>query len=991
MVYEVAHDQVTGWQPCCVRARVTPGAGPGPPLREHFEVTDCAGGSWLRAGKLQVQNRHLLDRTSVTFSVTPLPALTSEDLLQCQGQYQLQVTCFLDLPSGLPGMGVAAPLDIPVAGLCQIQLALPVEVETSVERLNDDESVLVQARPHFLLQTGAQARKEALDSLSFECSSPDLKLEHQPPRGDWKVVKVTYQPGQTSAVSELTLRIQGQSGYQPIPEKKLLLPFALEGRLALECLPQSLKLDGQNSVTVYASPLFRNPATPLQLRSVLESLQLSFDPTCTPWLLAGPRLLSEDRASWRIDGRPCNGLLPPGARLTVCARFGSEIVQESVALALEPDTQMELFASGAGEVFFDKQKGWVFEDLQLSLARPGQAEPVPLNISCNPPTLGDDQNLLLFEVQQSGPGRWTVRPRLRPEVDLDARPGTDWLENSGRLNISARVEQSGGQGKIFQTTASYQLRPRLELMVFDAASKPDSPEGHTYEAAGIAFDPLEFAADGVDRLRLSRLVVRTDQSPEDWPRQDYSRYLHWQKPRLVGPGADEFRCQPISAEEMEVQALQACLLTAARSGRRQLTLQLAGQLKPEAPANLFREAFKLESALHPRYVDLKLWVIPSRKRGRSLAAAWAGLNRHGQSRPDPLPAAEVELQVVSPESLLGLSEAANKNLDSQGWQTWELAFSGLNRTNLGTTIKVRCRLGGAQEGVCFSINVKANGAQLFSALNQASGSLELTNPEWEQGDSAASWVDWLIPDRCRGVVYNARNLLAPAFLEGPVPSEWSRWVCGAYSERITDWLLARRHGKQEPAQALSMNGLEVCQYTAAGFHDWCGIHLSGTDVNADPVFIDPWWEQSWGEDAAGYGWAQQEIRMVASLTFLVVEWAPLASHILRSLARPAIKLADWVARKVLPEVLFAIKQKVSAWVAGLVSGQASRPNTVRAVVSAATALGAYLYQKFCMGASCGRVTCFDDHFDYSYYDETSLLERLQTSGSPARLWEYESW
>lgn len=718
------------------------------------------------------------------------------------------------------------------------------------------------------------------------------------------------------------------------------------------------------------------------MRTVLESLQLSFDGTAAPWLQAGPRLLGGECASWRISAQqPAQGLVPANANLIVTGQIGPEVVQESVALALEPDTDLQLYATNVAEVFYHKENGWAFGDLLLTLERPGAR----ISFACTQPALSDDQNILQFEVQSTSPSNWSVRVKLRPEVELDDK----WLETSGLLEVCARVEQSGGQSQVFLAKANYQLRPQLELVVFDAAGQPDAPEGHLYEAADIDFGPLEFAADGVDRLRLGLLVLRTDQNAEDG--QDYSPYLTLKTPHFLGPGSDEFRCRTLSATELEVEALQPCLLNGPRSRRQQLTLQLQGQLKPEAPANLVREILKLECALQPRYIDLKLWVVPSRKRGRSVAAVRAGLIRPGQSRPEPLPEAEVELEVVCPGKLLSVADSPNKALDSEGSQTWDLVFSGLDRTNLASTIKVRCRMAGADEAVCFEINVKANGAQLFSALNQASGALELTNPEWELSGSAAYWVDWLIPDRCRGVAYNARNLLAPALVDEPLPADWSKWVCGAYSERLTDWLLARRHGKQDPTQALYMNGLEVCQYTAAGFHDWCGLHFSGSDVNADPIFIDPWWEQSWGEGAAGYGWAQQEIRMVASLTFLVVECAPLAAFLFRCLARQGLRAARWVAEKTLPEVFFVLKQHVSAWVAGLASGQSGvKPNTVRAVVVAATALGAYLYQKFAIGASCQRATCFNDRFDYTYYDEMALVRQLREN-APTGPSDCQAW
>ena len=71
------------------------------------------------------------------------------------------------------------------------------------------------------------------------------------------------------------------------------------------------------------------------------------------------------------------------------------------------------------------------------------------------------------------------------------------------------------------------------------------------------------------------------------------------------------------------------------------------------------------------------------------------------------------------------------------------------------------------------------------------------------------------------------------------------------------------------------------------------------------------------------------------------------------------------------------------------------PNTVRAVVTAASLVGAYLYQRFSMGASC-HGTRFDDQFNYTYHDEGELLQRLSENhladgGAPAGLSDCERW
>jgi hypothetical protein len=1030
MGYEVSHDGVSDWRKCQVRARVIPssaaGTAAGPPLKKNFDVTDCAGGSWVSAKKLTISDQLALDRGAVGFKVQPSPTLTAEDLVQSQGQYAVQVICYLDLPgalTALPGMGIPVPLDTPVAAPCPLKLVLPAAIETKMQQVLDDEAVLVFARVVFPIPAGQDLVESALGSLRVRAESSRLVVAPQAQRDGWKIVRVSLKPGETEPprASDLGLVISAQVGYQVVPEKRVLVPFAQEGKLQVQCQPQVLTVDGQDSVTVYADPIFRSPATPDQMMAVLKGLQLSFDSAASSWLVPGPPQLSSDRASWSVSGKAPEqqpaGSLPATASVTVSGQFGLESVSQMETLRLEPDTEFELCASLDGhdeaQIFFKKESApgsWEFTDITLSLRKPGQTAQGKARFSCTAPVLTDPFNILKFEtVRASDQPSWTVKVSLRDGTDLDVNPGTEWLETSGLIEVAARVEQDGGDRKAFDGKVTYRLRPRLELVLCDAAGEPDDPEGHTYEAAGIDFAPLEFAADGVDALGVNVWVCRTDIRSDDWLRDDRSSYVTLSEPRFSGPSDDDFCCKVVPPDParrgpvlLHIQSRKPCLYTTVRAKRQALILPLKASLKPDAPPNYLRENLSLDGRLNPRYVYLKLWVVPGKKRGTSVAGVYAGLPKPGQGKLEPLLNANVELNVVSREGLLGLGDDAMKLVDSEGRQSWELVYKGLSRTNLGSEIKVRCRLKDADQAVFFKINVKQNGAELFAALNEASDSLQLTNPEWEGAStpmaaespkwdrtgSGAYWVDAIIPDKCRGPVYNLRNCFGPPFLKGAPPREWSTWLCGEYSERIINWLLSRRHGKQDPQTALRMNGLEVSQYAVAGVHDWCGVHLSGVGASDDPIFIDPWWTQTWGEESVGYGWHQQEIRLIFAHAYVL---SPHLALIVRALLIRA-------GIKILPQALFKLKEHVRALIATLLSGQA--PETTGTVikvlgVSGGTTAGAYLYQYFCIGPVC-RPDCFDLNLNYTTHPEQELLRRLADSfessaGGPDGLSECEVW
>jgi hypothetical protein len=239
---------------------------------------------------------------------------------------------------------------------------------------------------------------------------------------------------------------------------------------------------------------------------------------------------------------------------------------------------------------------------------------------------------------------------------------------------------------------------------------------------------------------------------------------------------------------------------------------------------------------------------------------------------------------------------------------------------------------------------------------------------------------------CRGALYNIRAEFVRAYssYKGlPEPPFYTRYVCGQYSKRLRDYLIGRRNGTAKPETALAMNGFEGCQYVIEGAHDWFGFHLSGTSVEEEPIFIDPWWTQEWNiaEIKDNYGFKMQAARTTAVSALLAAEFV-LLCYFIRWFIKEAI--VWWRARG---GTMLVFELDLSALRALLME------SVQRWIWNSMIVTGG-LTTWYLEAPPNSDTALFDSEYNYSHYTELELFTRyrddlLRTSPAPAQT--VESW
>ncbi|MCU0293204.1 MAG: hypothetical protein MUF10_14625 [Thermoanaerobaculaceae bacterium] len=620
----------------------------------------------------------------------------------------------------------------------------------------------------------------------------------------------------------------------------------------------------------------------------------------------------------------------PTIVLTVTSQAGGQTVQASVRVVIQP-LRLGAWVAGLKEAdaFFDaRARAWGFRDV-VAFFHDTSEKP------CTPPAGCTFQVAAVPDVLEAAPARsddgltWTFAVRLRPGTDLDAHLGPLLQRYEGR--IKATVTATAADGRVFASTVAYRLRPTLTVFLRAFDRDPQREDGHEY--AGAVLPPGELVADGRDAVHLVAFACRTDLA--DDPQRAFERRFPAALDltvELTGRDADAFQvCPPARLTDPALaprpvpEGCTAFAVSARRpilhDGRtREVGARLRAKLldsRHTSGYEIAEDAVEITLSVDP--VHLALWVLPGEFRGTSEAWAFASAALSHAPWVVPIHDLPLELDIEQPgngarldisgggPTIHGLSHVAgavtanaitgrpkrplltNQALagESQrdtppGVAGWLLCYSGMTwKAAPSTVFTVKCRCAGGDEAVAFPVDVGENGRQFSAALDQAATTvLDCNNPEFVGNTSALSYVDYILRDECRGAVYDARDAFARTLIAvgavdappGGLPAAWTRYTCGSYRERITAWMLRRRHLRgANVATALQMNGIEVCQYVLLGLHDFCGIHLSGTGVNDDPVFIDPWWEQCWNAHATGAGWYTQFAKAALVVTILLAE------------------------------------------------------------------------------------------------------------------------
>jgi hypothetical protein len=226
------------------------------------------------------------------------------------------------------------------------------------------------------------------------------------------------------------------------------------------------------------------------------------------------------------------------------------------------------------------------------------------------------------------------------------------------------------------------------------------------------------------------------------------------------------------------------------------------------------------------------------------------------------------------------------------------------------------------------VDVGENLKAMWADFDAARPSLDLDNPEIH----GASPFLWLLSIRRElfGWWYDLRNLFIRPLLYAPLPPDdpWERYLCAALTQRILNYFIPRRMGINNPEIALKMNGIEFLGYAVylpggIGYHSWAGFYLSGSDPLKDAIYMDPWWNQKWDDDASkfDYGYKKQFTKFTLTAIVMATELVLIGRAIYG-----AVQLRQGLFLNVptFEDVLFWLKnivRDIARWLAIILTGE----------------------------------------------------------------------
>jgi len=508
---------------------------------------------------------------------------------------------------------------------------------------------------------------------------------------------------------------------------------------------------------------------------------------------------------------------------------------------------------------------WDFGELIAYFHAPDHdSQPVtpPFQHTLGSPTFTSSPDILqVSNWGEHAAGQFSGDVALRPGVDLEQYLGPDLNKQGGVIPLTITV--TAQDDCRYQQTVQFVICPTFELYVCDYDGSDLAKwgqGGHSYSKQGITWQEFEFAADGLDRLKLLAFATRTDKPPVrgqvpsavanlleikavEWKNaDDQSEFL---------PPAVQLNPQAPGFFWIETGATSLLQATRARLTRPHV-MEVNVGLREGLPARYRLARSSVLVTLQPQFLHLRLWIAPGLYRGTSDAFAYAKLFpcRH------PYINQPLRLQVqTSGAAQLTLKHDADQATCAQesqptdtitlvkGTARWTLQYSGMDWENLPQAIfEVQCQALDAHNALAFfvteTINVNQNVLDTLSALlDDNELAKELNNP--------AFLSDTVTPLFLRGPIWNIRQLFDCS----------APFVCYRMRDKIIQWLEDRRlYNKKgapmtEMARMRTMNGIEFDYYSMNPVHVWAGIFLSGMDRYGDYRAIDPWWEQSWRNGA----------------------------------------------------------------------------------------------------------------------------------------------
>ena len=481
----------------------------------------------------------------------------------------------------------------------------------------------------------------------------------------------------------------------------------------------------------------------------------------------------------------------------------------------------------------------------------------------------DPDVLVVSDLQPHDRDQYTIQCEINPSVNLEDHFDKDLGALDGIIKVT--ITPRTGLEKPLTAEVKYQLRPQVVLIVY-----PCEESERQYK--GVAFKEYEFLADGDDQLCLNVACCRTDIQGDRDERIARSLDPSWWSLTTVTLGgalAGSFKTilpeEPVEERSLVVQS-PAPQLYKEIYAKKELTLHVEGELVEGAPPNYRKITILVdivpvpEVKLIPRFPRLKMWLVPGEVHNRTEVWMVAYLENDPSKR---LADTILEVNVES----LGTAQLLTPNGDQQasvittadGTEQVNLWYKNMDWGNHRQAVfMVKACItnrNGEQrsEEISESINVGNNVQSLLADLLLRADMLKLNNPYYNDGEIGYQDLFELVslmPSCVRGPIWNFAVSVtgAEAARNSANPMRFmSDYTCNEIRDRVSEWLITRRHYHRGLLHTMDtvqrMNGIEFEHFTVGGIHQYEALYLSGMQPEADPRGLDPWWHQSWTNEA----------------------------------------------------------------------------------------------------------------------------------------------
>ncbi len=325
--YIAQYDKSTGgWQDVQIRGIIRLYNKEPVLLKETVVVKDSPGSSWIRDQKIRVVSAKLAPSKKVadiTLQFSPSLNLTLQEYeAVLEGRFTVPVVVTLIPDLQIPAPGVPVPLAGGAAITQEAVVTLSGMPQTEIEYDEDRESgaargaEVSELEARVVLPRGVSlsvSEKETIRrSIDFHPENNAIKLVGESDTAGGK--RGVFSWGATSSVNVNLLkdgamnriRIDARVGRIPVVTTAKITITPVDVYLDVTADKTTLKLDGNDSLPVYARVIFRDATSDADPRvyEVRESLNINIDGSAATWIAPSARgIYGNDAAGWNLSAK----------------------------------------------------------------------------------------------------------------------------------------------------------------------------------------------------------------------------------------------------------------------------------------------------------------------------------------------------------------------------------------------------------------------------------------------------------------------------------------------------------------------------------------------------------------------------------------------------------------------------------------------------------------------------------------------------------------